>query len=223
MSPKPTAAHARRQVASRTSGRSGATLSSRPCHVGSDSCSPPRSPPSSPRAARAATNGRDDDGADTGTATVAAASSGKITLLAGARTRVPGCDPCRSSTARTACRPASTSAPPGTRPVPRGVRRGARGQAACRNGPAARAAPGRPAVASPDSPGWATVGTSDRPELEVPLSDFVAGLDVDKATYSVTLRASSGRPRPGDVEHDHRHLGRVATGVRAGRTRRARA
>ena len=47
-------------------------------------------------------------------------------------------------------------------------------------------------VASPDSPGWATVGTSDAAELQVPLSDFVSGLDVDKATYRVTLRPRAG-------------------------------
>jgi hypothetical protein len=50
------------------------------------------------------------------------------------------------------------------------------------------------AVASPDSPGWATVGTTDQPELEIPLSDFVSGLDVDRATYRVTLRALEGGP-----------------------------
>jgi hypothetical protein len=48
------------------------------------------------------------------------------------------------------------------------------------------------AAASPDSPGWATVGTSDVTELEVPLSDFVSGLDVDEATYRVTLRPRAG-------------------------------
>ena len=48
------------------------------------------------------------------------------------------------------------------------------------------------AVASPDSPGWATVGTSDDAELEIPLSDFVSGLDVDTATYRVTLRPRAG-------------------------------
>ena len=48
------------------------------------------------------------------------------------------------------------------------------------------------AAASPDSPGWATVGTSDEAELEVPLSDFVSGLNVDKATYRVTLRPRAG-------------------------------
>jgi hypothetical protein len=49
-------------------------------------------------------------------------------------------------------------------------------------------------AASPDSPGWATVGTSDQAELEVPLSDFVAGLDVRTATYRVTLRRLEGGP-----------------------------
>lgn len=47
-------------------------------------------------------------------------------------------------------------------------------------------------AASPDSPGWATVGTADGAELEVPLSDFVSGLDVEKATYRVTLRPRGG-------------------------------
>jgi hypothetical protein len=41
---------------------------------------------------------------------------------------------------------------------------------------------------SPDSPGWGTVGTSEQPELAVPLSDFVSGLEVRKASYRVTLR-----------------------------------
>jgi hypothetical protein len=50
------------------------------------------------------------------------------------------------------------------------------------------------AAESPDSPGWATVGTSETAELEVPLSDFVAGLDVDEATYRVTLRPRVGGP-----------------------------
>jgi len=48
------------------------------------------------------------------------------------------------------------------------------------------------AAASPDSPGWATVGTADGAELSIPLSDFVSGLDVDKATYRVTLRPRAG-------------------------------
>ncbi len=50
------------------------------------------------------------------------------------------------------------------------------------------------ATANPDSPGWATVGTTDRPELEIPLSDFVLGLGEDTATYRVTLRALEGGP-----------------------------
>jgi len=48
------------------------------------------------------------------------------------------------------------------------------------------------AAASPDSPGWATVGTADGPELSIPLSDFISGLDVEKATYRVTLRPRAG-------------------------------
>ncbi len=47
---------------------------------------------------------------------------------------------------------------------------------------------------SPDSPGWATVGITEQPELRLPLSDFVLGLDVEKATYRVTLRQLEGGP-----------------------------
>ena len=50
------------------------------------------------------------------------------------------------------------------------------------------------ALTNPDSPGWATVGTSDQAKLEVPLSDFVVGLDVPTATYKVTLRPLAGGP-----------------------------
>jgi hypothetical protein len=53
----------------------------------------------------------------------------------------------------------------------------------------------RPVGSAPttaDSPGWGTVGTSELAELHVPLSDFVAGLDVDTATYRVTLRRLEG-------------------------------
>jgi len=50
------------------------------------------------------------------------------------------------------------------------------------------------ALASPDSPGWGIVGTSERPDLEIPLSDFVSGLDVRTATYRVTLRRIEGGP-----------------------------
>jgi len=48
------------------------------------------------------------------------------------------------------------------------------------------------AVTNPDSPGWGTVGTSEQAELHVPLSDFVAGLDVRTVTYRVTLRRLEG-------------------------------
>lgn len=50
------------------------------------------------------------------------------------------------------------------------------------------------APASPGSPGWGTVGTSEEPELAIPLSDFVSGLDVPKASYRVTLRPFEGGP-----------------------------
>ena len=54
--------------------------------------------------------------------------------------------------------------------------------------------PAGAALTSPDSPGWGTVGTSDRAELSVPLSDFVSGLKVRTATYRVTLRRVDGSP-----------------------------
>jgi hypothetical protein len=54
--------------------------------------------------------------------------------------------------------------------------------------------PAGSAVANADSPGWGTVGTSEQAELEVPLSDFVSGLDVRTATYRVTLRRLEGGP-----------------------------
>jgi hypothetical protein len=50
------------------------------------------------------------------------------------------------------------------------------------------------ALTKPDSPGWGVVGTSEQAELHVPLSDFVSGVDVGKATYRVTLRSIDGGP-----------------------------
>ena len=50
------------------------------------------------------------------------------------------------------------------------------------------------ALTKPDSPGWGVVGTSENVELHVPLSDFVSGVDVGKATYRVTLRNIDGGP-----------------------------
>lgn len=49
-----------------------------------------------------------------------------------------------------------------------------------------------PAIAG--SPGWGTVGTSEAAELQIPLSDFVAGLDVKTVSYRVTLRRVDGGP-----------------------------
>jgi hypothetical protein len=50
------------------------------------------------------------------------------------------------------------------------------------------------ASASLDSSGWGTVGTSEEPELAIPLSDFVSGLDVPRASYRATLRRFDGGP-----------------------------
>jgi hypothetical protein len=52
--------------------------------------------------------------------------------------------------------------------------------------------PPGPALTSPDSPGWGTVGTSEEPELHVPLSDSVTGNRVGTVTFRVTLRGRSG-------------------------------
>ena len=80
----------------------------------------------------------------------------------------------------------------------------ARAPEACDAAPGAKLPPGtilrleqRPigsAVATPGSPGWGTVGTSEEAELHVPLSDFVAGLDVETVSYRVTLRRLEGGP-----------------------------
>jgi hypothetical protein len=48
--------------------------------------------------------------------------------------------------------------------------------------------PAGPAVTYPDSPGWGTVGTSDSPELEIPLSNLATGNKVGKVTYRATVR-----------------------------------
>jgi hypothetical protein len=53
--------------------------------------------------------------------------------------------------------------------------------------------PPGPAMTSADSPGWGTVGTSDTPELSIPLSNGVTGNRFGKVTYRVTLRNQSGR------------------------------
>jgi hypothetical protein len=53
--------------------------------------------------------------------------------------------------------------------------------------------PPGPAVTSPDSPGWGTVGTSETPELGIPLSNGVTGNRFGNVTYRVTLRDRSGR------------------------------
>jgi hypothetical protein len=53
--------------------------------------------------------------------------------------------------------------------------------------------PPGPAVTYPDSPGWGTVGTSEDPELNIPLSNGVTGNRVGKVTFRATLRNRSGR------------------------------
>ena len=134
-------------------------------------------------------------GADTGTATVAAPSTAKITLRAGRTNTGPWVE--------------SLALEHGPDGVPTNffvcaAWDEARSPAGCDAASGAKLPTGtvlrleqRPvgaAVASPDSPGWATVGTSDDAELEIPLSDFVSGLDVDTATYRVTLRPLEGGP-----------------------------
>ena len=131
--------------------------------------------------------------ADNGTATVSAPSTAKINLLAGRTNTGPWME--------------SLSLEHGPDGVPTSFYvcaawDEARAPKGCDAAPGAELPAGtvlrleqRPAgaaAASPDSPGWATVGTSDVAELEVPLSDFVSGLDVDEATYRVTLRPRAG-------------------------------
>jgi len=48
--------------------------------------------------------------------------------------------------------------------------------------------PAGPASTNPDSPGWGTVGTSDDPELEIPLSNLTTGNRLGKVTYRATVR-----------------------------------
>ncbi len=141
----------------------------------------------------------DDDTAGTttgtGTDTVAAPSGSKITLRAGSTNTGPWMQ--------------SLSLEHGPDGIPTNffvcaAWDDARSREGCDAAPGAELPPGtilrleqRPvgaAVESPDSPGWATVGTAESPELEIPLSDFVAGLGVEKATYRVTLRPRAGGP-----------------------------
>lgn len=53
--------------------------------------------------------------------------------------------------------------------------------------------PAGPAVPVRGNPGWGTVGSSDTPELSVPLSNGVTGNKVGKVTFRATLRNRSGR------------------------------
>jgi hypothetical protein len=53
--------------------------------------------------------------------------------------------------------------------------------------------PPGPAVTYPDSPGWGTVGTSDTPELSVPLSNGTTGNRFGTVTYRVTMRNRAGK------------------------------
>jgi hypothetical protein len=53
--------------------------------------------------------------------------------------------------------------------------------------------PPGPAVTYPDSPGWGTVGTSDTPELTVPLSNGTTGNKFGTVTYRVTMRNRAGK------------------------------
>lgn len=53
--------------------------------------------------------------------------------------------------------------------------------------------PAGPAVPAHGSPGWGTVGSSDTPELSVPLSNGVTGNQLGKVTFRATLRNQAGR------------------------------
>ena len=132
-------------------------------------------------------------GADTGATTVAAPSTSKITLRAGRTNTGPWVDslalehgPDGIPTNFFVCAAWDESQAPAGCDAAAGATLPADTVLRLEQRPVGAAA------ASPDSPGWATVGTSDVAELEVPLSDFVSGLAVDEATYRVTLRPRAG-------------------------------
>ena len=209
----------RRQVASRTSCAIRPALSSRPCRVGSDPWRSSSPSSSRPGAREATTPPARPRAPAPKRARPPPRAARRSPCALEAPTPVPGCSRCRSSTARTESRPASSSAPPGTRPVTRGLRRSARGHTASRNDPAPRAAPVGAAVESPDSPGWATVGTSRDSGARDPAERLRLGPGRREDHLSRDLAPSHRRLGAG-VGTRSRSPGPVATRVRAGRTRR---
>lgn len=132
-------------------------------------------------------------GTDTGTGTVAAPGESKVTLRAGRTNTGPWVESLALEhgadgvpTNFFVCAAWDESSPPeGCEAAP---------GAALPTGTVLRLEqqPVGAAAESEDSPGWATVGTAEEAELEIPLSDFVSGLDVKTATYRVTLRPRTG-------------------------------
>ena len=198
-------------------------LSSRPCHAGSD--------PSLLLLAAvlaAGCSGGDDTagtttGADTGTTTVAAPSTSKITLRAGRTNTGPWVEslalehgPDGVPTNFFVCAAWDEPRPPRSAMRRPGATLPADTVLRLEQRPVGAAA------ASPDSPGWATVGTSDVAELEVPLSDFVSGLAVDgprTASRCALAPAATALATSNPITVTWS----VAAAVRAGRTPRARA
>ena len=135
-----------------------------------------------------------------------------------------GCAPCRSSTARTGYRPASTSVPPGTRRVlPRRATPLPGAQAASRKRPFASSSARSARLLT--KLGQSGLGESSERRTTrsfiVPLSDFVSGVDVGQSHLPGDVaKHRTGGPGPGDVGPVHGHLGEVAGSVRASRTRR---
>lgn len=50
-----------------------------------------------------------------------------------------------------------------------------------------------PGVPEADAPGWGTVGSSDKPDLRIVLSDFVSGNKAQTVTYRVSLHDATGK------------------------------
>ena len=53
--------------------------------------------------------------------------------------------------------------------------------------------PAGPGLPEADAPGWGTVGSSDKPDLRIVLSDFVSGNKAQTVTYRVSLHDAAGK------------------------------
>ena len=175
----------------------GRGLSSRPCH---DSAARSRSssPPSSPRAAREATTLRGRPRAPTPAPHRRRAEQREDHLARRAHQHrplggVPGARARRGRSADQLLRLRRL----GRGPSPEGCDAAAGAKLPDRNGPAPRAAPGRRRDSPTRTvPAGRPSGPPIEPELEVPLSDFVSGLDVRHGHLprDVAPRSRAARP-----------------------------